>query len=135
MKAFQQFSRIYPLSKTLRFELKPVGNTLEHINKNGLLEQDQHRAESYIQVKKVIDEYHKAFIESVLDNLELQYNDIENNNSLSEFYTYYMIKSKDDNQQKKFEKIQEELRKQIANAFNKSDAYKRRFEEFCNIVK
>ena len=75
MKAFQQFSRIYPLSKTLRFELKPVGNTLEHINKNGLLEQDQHRAESYIQVKKVIDEYHKAFIESVLDNLELQYTD------------------------------------------------------------
>ena len=129
MKAFQQFSRIYPLSKTLRFELKPVGNTLEHINKNGLLEQDQHRAESYIQVKKVIDEYHKAFIESVLDNLELQYNDIENNNSLSEFYTYYMIKSKDDNQQKKFEKIQEELRKQIANAFNKSDAYKRIFSE------
>ena len=119
MKAFQQFSRIYPLSKTLRFELKPVGNTLEHINKNGLLEQDQHRAESYIQVKKVIDEYHKAFIESVLDNLELQYNDIENNNSLSEFYTYYMIKSKDDNQQKKFEKIQEELRKQIANALEK----------------
>lgn len=129
MKTFQQFSRVYPLSKTLRFELKPIGSTLEHINKNGLLDQDQHRAKSYIQMKNMIDEYHKEFIEDVLDDLELQYDNEGKNNSISEFYTCYMIKSKDDNQRKLFEKIQEELRKQIANAFNKSDIYKRIFSE------
>lgn len=129
MKAFQQFSRIYPLLKTLRFELKPVGNTLEHINKNGLLEQDQHRAKSYIQMKYIIDEYHKDFIEKVLDDLELLYNAEGKNDSLSEFYSTYMIKSKDENQRNLLEEIQEELRKQIANAFNKSDIYKRIFSE------
>ena len=129
MKAFQQFSRVYSLSKTLRFELKPISSTLEHINKNGLLDQDQHRAKSYIQMKNIIDEYHKGFIEDVLDDLELQYDNEGRNNSISEFYTYYMIKSKDDDQRKLFEKIQEELRKQIANAFNKSDIYKRIFSE------
>lgn len=66
MEKLRDFKRIYSLSKTLRFELKPIGKTLEHIEKSGILAQDQHRAESYVEVKKIIDEYHKAFIESVL---------------------------------------------------------------------
>ena len=44
----KRFTRVYPLSKTLRFELKPIGKTLEFIQNNGLLKQDQHRAESYV---------------------------------------------------------------------------------------
>jgi CRISPR-associated protein Cpf1 len=34
------FTKIYPLSKTLRFELKPIGKTLEHIESSGILTQD-----------------------------------------------------------------------------------------------
>lgn len=64
--AFQDFTKIYPLSKTLRFEAKPVGATLTNIIANGLLEQDEHRAESYVKVKQLIDEYHKSFMERVL---------------------------------------------------------------------
>lgn len=29
---FQDFTHLYPLSKTVRFELKPIGKTLEHIH-------------------------------------------------------------------------------------------------------
>ena len=125
MSSLEKFTRIYPLQKTLRFELKPIGKTLEHILSSGLLEQDQHRAESYIQVKKIIDEYHKAFIENVLANFKLVYTDEGKKNSLEEYYTCYMCKSKDDTQKKVFEEIQNKLRKQIADSFSKDDRFKR----------
>ena len=86
----KRFTRVYPLSKTLRFELKPIGKTLEFIQNNGLLKQDQHRAESYVKVKKIIDDYHKAFISSVLDDFRLNYTDEGKKNSLEEFYLYYI---------------------------------------------
>ena len=125
MSSLERFTKIYPLSKTLRFELKPIGKTKEHIENNGLLEQDKHRAESYVQVKKIIDDYHKAFIESVLDNLKLQYANEGKKNSLEEYFTYYMCKSKDDVQKKLFEDIQGKLRKQIAESFFNDARFKR----------
>lgn len=125
MSSLEKFTRIYPLQKTLRFELKPIGRTLGHIMNSGLLEQDQHRAESYVLVKEIIDDYHKAFIESVLDEFKLQYDDEGKKNSLEEYYTCYMCKSKDDTQKKLFEDIQGKLRKQIADSFSKDDRFKR----------
>ncbi len=122
---FGQFIKMYPLSKTLRFELKPIGRTLEFITSSGLLEQDQHRAESYVQVKKIIDEYHKAFIESTLDEFKLVYASGGKKDSLEEFYTCYMCKSKDEAQKKLSEEIQGKLRKQIADVFTKDDRFKR----------
>ena len=48
---FDDFKKLYPLSKTLRFEAKPVGPTFKHIKERGLLEEDEHRAISYVKVK------------------------------------------------------------------------------------
>lgn len=124
MTTLTKFTKVYPLSKTLRFELKPIGKTLETITSSGLLEQDQHRSVSYIQVKKIIDEYHKSFIECVLDEFKFHVNEGKKN-SLEEFYTYYMCKSKDEVQKKQFEEILGKLRKQIADAFAKDDKFKR----------
>ena len=121
----KRFTRVYPLSKTLRFELKPIGKTLEFIQSNGLLKQDQHRAESYVKVKKIIDDYHKTFISSVLVDFKLNYTDEGKKNSLEEFYLYYMIRTKEEVQQKAFDDIKDKLRKQIADAFSKSDVFKR----------
>ncbi|MGN8653146.1 hypothetical protein [Segatella copri] len=64
-KNFEDFKRLYPLSKTLRFDAKPVGATLDNMVKSGLLEEDEHRAASYVRVKKLIDEYHKVFIPQI----------------------------------------------------------------------
>lgn len=61
MTNLTEFINLYSLQKTLRFELKPVGKTIEHINNNELLQRDEHRAESYIKAKAIIDEYHKDF--------------------------------------------------------------------------
>ena len=111
----EAFTNLYSLPKTLKFELKPIGKTLEFINTNGLLAQDEHRADNYIKVKKIIDDYHKAFIENSLRNLKLKYEDIE------AYYSYYIIKNREENQKKAFANIQTSLRKQIASRFKDND--------------
>lgn len=93
MSNLNQFIGLYPLSKTLRFELKPIGKTKENIEKNGILERDTQRAVGYKVVKKVIDEYHKAFIERILNDFENKLGEDERNdwkNSLQEFYSLYL---------------------------------------------
>jgi len=115
----KKFTNLYQVSKTLRFELIPQGKTLEHIEKNGLLEQDEHRAESYILVKKIIDEYHKAFISGALENLKLNY--------LDDYLHYYQIPKRSEDEKKKFDEMQTKLRKQIADSFTKHAAYKNLF--------
>ena len=66
MKDLKQFIGLYPVSKTLRFELRPVGRTQEWIEKNHVLENDGKRAEDYPRVKELIDVYHKICISESL---------------------------------------------------------------------
>lgn len=119
MKNKNEFTGLYPLSKTLRFELIPQGKTLDHIQASGMLEKDEHRAESYILVKKIIDDYHKAFIAKSLEGFKLE--------NLQEYFLYFKILKRDEDQKKKFEDIQAKLRKQIAERFVKRDGYKNLF--------
>lgn len=127
----KRFTNLYQLSKTLRFELKPIGKTLENIEKHGLLEQDTHRAESYVKVKEIIDEYHKAFIEECLNTFADSSETYAEQNKnfikvLQELYTSYMCKTKDETQQKLLTESQDKLRKIIAKSFN-NEKYKRLF--------
>lgn len=122
-KNFDDFKRLYPLSKTLRFEAKPIGATLKNIIKSGLLEEDEHRAQSYVKVKKLIDEYHKAFIDRVLNEGCLTIENKGNKDSLEEYYESYMSKSNDENVSKTFKEIQENLRSVIANKLTKDKGY------------
>ena len=118
---YSEFSGLYPLSKTLRFELKPIGKTKENIEKNGILERDNERAIAYKAVKKVVDEYHKVFIELMLDGFELD------KGSLDEFYYLYHLPTSDPKRKTDLPKVQEMLRKQISERFTKSEQYKRLF--------
>ena len=118
----KQFTNLYQLSKTLRFELKPIGKTKENIEKNGILERDNQRDIAYKAVKKVIDEYHKAFIEMMLNDFELQYELLEEYHHL-----YHISNSEEPKKKEKLQKIQENLRKQISDRFTKSEQYKRLF--------
>ena len=120
---FNDFKRLYPLSKTLRFEAKPIGSTLNNIIKSGLLEEDEHRAQSYVKVKKLIDEYHKVFIDRVLDDGCLTIENKDKKDSLEEYYESYMSKSNDENVSKTFKEIQENLRSVIAKKLTDDKAY------------
>jgi len=112
------FTNQYQLSKTLRFELKPVGETLKHIELKGLLAQDETRSQEYQEIKIIIDKYHKAFIEEALHDVSLS--------KLAEYETAFFDKNRDE---KAFEKLQDALRKEIVMQFKKDAHYATLFKK------
>lgn len=130
----EKFTNLYSLSKTLRFELIPQGKTLENIQKSGILEQDNSRAEKYEKIKKIIDDYHKFFIEQSFKDKKID------SYLLTQYFELFKIKEKDDRQKNDFKTIQEKLRKNIISFFDKNKL-KRLFgkeiikEDLSNFVK
>lgn len=119
---------LYPVSKTLKFELIPIGKTKENIEKNGILNDDEKRAIAFKKVKKYCDECHKKFIDEALKDFELNVDD------LNEYYTTLneiRMATKEEKRTNEFikkrdrlDKIQEKLRKQISDRFTKSKEFK-----------
>jgi hypothetical protein len=117
------FTNLYSLQKTLKFELKPIGKTLSHIEKKGLLVEDENRATDYKAVKQIIDRYHKSFIEDVFESV-LSEGKTAKNGFLHQFNElislYAKLYGKSDKQEKDKEelaKLSEKLRKLIVGAF------------------
>ncbi|MDD3976473.1 MAG: type V CRISPR-associated protein Cas12a/Cpf1 [Candidatus ainarchaeum sp.] len=101
----------YSLSKTLRFELKPVGKTLDYIKEKNLILEDKQREEDFNKVKEILDDYYKDFIEIVLNQTKMDYTD------LSKFREIYENLKKDKTNKdlkKEYFNIQQKLRKSIS---------------------
>ena len=102
---YQNLTKLYPISKTIRNELIPVGKTLENIRKNNILESDIQRKADYEHAKKLMDNYHKQLINEALQGVHLT--------SLSEAAGLYLTSSKEMNNADGFGKCQDKLRKEI----------------------
>lgn len=69
---YKNFTNLYPISKTLRFELKHVGETADYIEDfksqylKDVVDQDETRAKEYEVIKEIIDDYHRHYIEEKL---------------------------------------------------------------------
>ena len=114
MKRIEELTGLYQLSKTLRFELKPIGKTLEHIERKGLIAQDEQRADEYKKVKDIIDRYHKSFIHMCLCNFKF------NDGSLEEYVALAENSNRDEDA---FEQAKAGLRKQIVEAFKNGGSF------------
>ena len=104
---FNEMTNKYPVSKTLRFELKPVGNTRETIRRNQILEQDMDIAEVVPRIKKLITGMHKEFIDEVLRSTALSVD------LLKEIYGLSFTFGSDE----RYDEIQVQLRKELSSAF------------------
>lgn len=91
---FKDFTNLYPVSKTLRFELIPEGETLHYLEKNGVLENDEKRNEDYKKLKKLMDEYYRAYIDEALANVHLS--------DLDRYAELYSIQNKSDEENAEF---------------------------------
>ena len=111
------FRNKYQLSKTLRFELKPIGKTLEHIQTKGLISEDEKRAESYQKMKKTIDGFHKHFIELAMSTVKLT--KLE---AFQELFNASPERKKEESYKKELEKVQDSLRKEIVKGFSTGEA-------------
>ena len=125
----KQFTNLYPVSKTLRFELQPVGKTKENIEKNGILLRDEQRAEDYKRVKLLIDEYHKQFIKDRLWNFKLPMINNGHHDSLEEYQALYELSKRDDDQEATFTEVKDNLRSIIAKQLTVGSAYERIFKK------
>ena len=74
---FEEFTNCYPLSKTLRFSLRPIGKTRDFIKERGLLQEDEELSKKYKYAKKIIDEYHKDFIDRKLRDFSFDKKDLK----------------------------------------------------------
>lgn len=114
----EQFINRYPLSKTLRFSLIPIGETENNFNKNLLLKKDKQRAENYEKVKGYIDRFHKEYIESVLSKARIE--------KVNEYANLYWKSNKDDSDIKAMESLENDMRKQISKQLTSTEIYKKR---------
>lgn len=78
---YSDFTNLYQLSKTLRFELKPIGKTKETFegwlkennsfnNEDNLFAQDKKIKDAYVVIKSIMDKLHEQFIEKSLTSEE-----------------------------------------------------------------
>ncbi|MGN0089929.1 MAG: type V CRISPR-associated protein Cas12a/Cpf1 [Alloprevotella sp.] len=123
MTGLSDFIGCYSLSKTLRFELKPIGRTAEAIVESGILEKDAHRAESYQKVKKLIDRYHKAYIARRLSCFNF------NEKLLDEFYGLYTKSQRTEDDAKRMEALQGALRTAVGKNLREEKDYDRIFKK------
>ena len=115
-KKMSDFTGMYHISQTLKFELKPVGATAENLEKSGLLEQDFKRADDYPAVKCFLDEQHKKFLSKVFSGIE----NVDWTALAEELENF----QKDHSSRKELENAQDKMRKNLVNIITKDVFYK-----------
>ena len=125
---FSDYTQCYQLSKTLRFSLIPQGKTFENIEKNGIITEDNERAEKYKKVKPVLDKYHRDFIENAMggfkDDWTQLYKLLAENQKLRRSGTAAEEAEGTENKKTPLEAEQEKMRKSISKYLTKHPDYK-----------
>lgn len=69
MSIFDGMTNLYSISKTLRFELKPIGKTKDLLEQVDFFKKDQEKANAYPEMKQLLDGLHRDFIDTALSNI------------------------------------------------------------------
>lgn len=102
------FTKRYSITKTLAFEAKPVGKTLEHLEMGGIIAADEKLSSDAKRVKTIITDYNKAFINCTLKGISSL--------DISAFYAEH-IKPNSEKDWKEYYAAAKELRTAISNVF------------------
>ncbi len=112
--SFADFTNLYELSKTLRFELKPVWETKNFLQKDWVLEKDKQVDENYHKIKEFLDILHQNFVNESLKNVDLNYENFE-----KIFLEMQKLDKKErKNLEKEFDKEKQKLRNQLIEYFD-----------------
>lgn len=114
----------YSRSITLRNKLIPIGRTQENLDKINLLDNDKKRANSYKQVKDLIDDFHRAFIQDVLSKASFEWGPL-----YDEFDLFQSQADKVNKARIKIDlqKLQSVMRGKIVKQFTSDERYKKLF--------
>lgn len=116
-KLFDDFTNLYEVQKTLRFELKPIGNTQKMLDEADVFRKDKIIKEKYQKTKPFIDRLHREFVDVSLRGAFLTDLDLK---KYFEALKNWKDNKKDKEAQKSLKNEEEKLRKEIVNFFNKT---------------
>lgn len=124
-KSFNDFTNLYEVQKTLRFELKPVGNTLNNMRQCLRYDKDlqtfladQEIEDAYQILKPFLDSLHEEFITDGLVSETAQNVD----------FLEYLANYKD---KKDLKKAEDTLRKRFSEAFQKAgEKWKEKYSKY-----
>lgn len=122
MGKFDDFTGQFSLSKTLRFELKPMGRTWDNLEKSGYLQTDEERARTYPLVKMMLDDNHREFINNVLESIDIDWRPLSETLVLKK-------RNPTDSTSKELMRLQDMYQKEIARAFSKTTGFKDMFSK------
>lgn len=114
----------YSRSITLRNKLIPIGKTEENLAKLNMLENDRKRAAAYQEVKNLIDEFHRSFIQDVLGKTKMEWGPLYDQFDLYQSETDKVKKNKI---KPDLQKLQEVMRKNLVKKFTDDERYKKLF--------
>ncbi len=106
MTIHEQFTKCYPVTKTLRFSLIPQYETMENVKKYGIIDEDEEKIKNYEKVKPIFDKCHRMFIEESLSGVSLDWGKLA-----------HSLDGDDDNSKDGLDKVQKEYCKNISKAF------------------
>lgn len=118
MNNFTDLTGLYPLSKTLSFKLIPVGKTLENIKSSGILQADSQLSEDFSRLTALADDFHKKFIDEVLEHTTLKVDSTGDLDSLSEYWSLFTCTSRDADIRQQLKTVTEHLRRQVCVGFS-----------------
>lgn len=107
MSIIDSFVGLYPVQKTLRFELRPQEYTKKFLD----TAEDFVRAERYPQLKKVIDDYYRYYIDCVLS--AGHYSPVFDTEKMYQLYVE-IKKKKNKEKKKEYEDLTVKIRKNIS---------------------
>lgn len=112
---FDGFTRKYELSKTLRFELRPVGKTREMLEESGVFEKDRVIKEKYEKTKPYFDRMHREFVQDALSDVALS-----NVGGYAELVSEWRKDTKNAALKKKLVDAEKSLRKEVVAFFDEA---------------
>lgn len=121
---YENFTGLNSQSKTLCFELKPIGKTLDNIKSSGIFDRDVKRNDLYKRMKEILDEGHKKLLEEGLskfvENTKKDEKFAKDWSALEQAYLDFRKSGKTQEDKKVLENIQSLYRKSIISALKSS---------------
>ncbi len=112
---FSKLVNLYPLTKTLRFELKPVGDTQRFLEEDNVFQIDKVILDKYLKTKLYFDRLHRDFVQDALKDFTFS-NLVEYEKVLRS----HISDRKNAKLKKELEKEVKKLRQRVVAAFNKT---------------
>ena len=129
-KLFGEHYNQFSLSKTIRFKLNPLRETLRHIKEKGLVSTDEERAREYQRIKEILNRYHEEFILESLEQLTLSKENLEDYaEAYKELKTLSKKEANYSKLEKKLEDSEKKLRVEVSKCFQKNEKWKNLFSQ------